>query len=182
MRKIILGLLFASAFLFASNSFASVGLRVNGVFVGTATDLNLGCGSGAQAIVTSDGGIYNVECNANLLTTGAANGGVTSMTTLDSVVSPTFTLVRKAIASLASGGAQTGTLANGIPGEMLSFVITSVGASGTFTLTPATTTGFTNLKFTAAGDQAVLLYVNDTIGWISLGVDGSVTVGHSGNN
>lgn len=182
MRKVFSLLAIAVLLLSSTLSFASVGVRNNGTMVGEATDLNFGCGSGTNAVITADGSIYNINCSPNLNTTGVANGGVTSMTTTDSIVPIAYSLVRKTIASLASGGAQTGTLANGYPGQMLSFFITTVGASGTFTLTPATSTGFTNLKFTAANDQAVLLYVNDTIGWILIGADGSITIGHSGNN
>lgn len=154
-------------------SFASVGVKVNGVSYGTATDLNFGCGSGNSTVVSADNSTFNIQCSPNLATAGIGNSGAVSMTTSDSVVPVGYAFVRKAISNL---GATTGTLANGIPGQIISLFITSVVGSGTWTLTPATATGFTSLKFTAAKDQAILLYVNDTVGWISLGVDGSVTI------
>lgn len=182
MRNYFKVLAIFAMLLICSVSYASVGVRLNGAAVGTATDLNFVCGSGTSSIVTQDGSMYNINCSPNLAATGIANGGATSMVTTDSAVPTTYALVRKAIASLASGGTQTGTLANGIPGQLLSFQITSVGASGTFTITPTTSTGWSTLKFTAQNDQVVLLYVSDTIGWILEGVDGSVTIGHTGNN
>lgn len=182
MKKLLLSLAVLFALLSCSVSFANVGVRLNGTFVGTATDINFVCGTGTNGSVTSDGSIYNVGCSSSLAAAGIANGGAVSMATSDTAVSTSYSLVRKAINLAAGGVAQTGTLANGIPGQVLTILITSVGASGQWTLTPTTTTGFTTLKFTAQNDQAVLLYVSDTVGWIPLGIDGSITIGHSGTN
>lgn len=175
MKKMFSLLAIAGLLLSSTVSFASVGIRNNGTMIGTATDLNFGCGSGTNAVITADGSIYNINCSPNLNTTGVANGGAVSMTTLDSAVSIAYSYTRKAIASLASGGTQTGTLANGYPGQMMTILITTVGSSGTWTLTPTTSTGWASLKFTAAKDLAVLLYVNDTVGWVVASYDGSIT-------
>ena len=69
-----------------------------------------------------------------------------------------------------TGGVEVLTLADGKPGQIL--VINHVADGGNGTLTPTTTTGFTTINFADAGDQAVLLYVNDIIGWIILSVFG----------
>jgi len=176
MKKLFLSLAILAVLLSCSVSFASVGVRLNGSFIGTASDINLVCGSGSNATVTPDGSIYNIGCSSSLAAAGIANGGATSMATSDTVVPTSYAYVRKAINLAAGNVAQTGTLANGIPGQILTMFITTVGASGQFTLTPATATGFTSVKFTAAKDLAVFLYVNDTLGWILLSYDGSITV------
>ena len=69
-----------------------------------------------------------------------------------------------------TGGAEALTLANGYPGQLL--VINLVVDGGDGTLTPATKTGFATIIFADAGDQAVLLYVDDTVGWIIIGLSG----------
>lgn len=63
------------------------------------------------------------------------------------------------------------TLANGDPGQVLVInLVTDGGGAGT--LTPSTATGWATIVFADAGDQAVLLYVDDTIGWVILGLSG----------
>lgn len=69
------------------------------------------------------------------------------------------------------GDAEALTLADGIPSQVLVINLTTDGG-GTGTLTPATLTGFATIVFADAGDQAVLLYVDDSIGWIILGLSG----------
>ena len=63
------------------------------------------------------------------------------------------------------------TLANGDPSQILVINLTTDGG-GDGTLTPATSTGWATIVFADAGDQAVLLYVNDTIGWVIVGLSG----------
>ena len=63
------------------------------------------------------------------------------------------------------------TLANGAPSQILIINLTTDG-NGDGTLTPATATGWLTIVFADAGDQATLLYVNDTIGWVILGLKG----------
>lgn len=63
------------------------------------------------------------------------------------------------------------TLANGEPSQILVInLVTDGGGDGT--LTPSTATGWATIVFADAGDQAVLMYVDDTIGWIVLGLSG----------
>lgn len=131
-------------------------------------------------VKSEDGTVANTQCkdlqvsdgmlsksgNIFLLRSGVANGGATSMTTSDTAVNPSFTFVRKAISS--DPAFQTGTLANGEKGQILTILITEVDGNGTFTLTPTTTTGFTSMIFEGPKDLVTLLYVDDTVGWVPI--------------
>lgn len=69
-------------------------------------------------------------------------------------------------------GAEALTLANGIPGQTLIVnLVTDGGGDGT--LTPANATGFTNVVLADAGDQVVLLYIDDTVGWVLISATGA---------
>lgn len=63
------------------------------------------------------------------------------------------------------------TLADGIPGQVLIINLTTDGG-GDGTLTPTTKTGWLTIVFADAGDQAVLYFVDSTIGWIILSLTG----------
>lgn len=63
------------------------------------------------------------------------------------------------------------TIANGLPGQMCKIII-AVDGGGTGTLTPVASTGWATIVFADAGDQALLMYVDDTVGWIILGLTG----------
>ena len=75
------------------------------------------------------------------------------------------------IVKTTGADAEALTLADALPGQMLVLNLTTDGG-GTGTLTPSTTTGFATIVFADAGDQAVLLYVDDTVGWIIIGLSG----------
>ena len=83
----------------------------------------------------------------------------------DTVIPVTHAVVNK-----TTGGAEALTLANGKPGQVLQIILVADGGDGT--LTPATKTGFATIVFADAGDKATLYYVNDTVGWIILGLSG----------
>jgi hypothetical protein len=76
------------------------------------------------------------------------------------------------VAKTTGADAEALTLANGYPGQILIINLTTDGG-GTGTLTPATATGFSTIAFADALDQAVLLYVDDIIGWIIIGASGA---------
>jgi len=63
------------------------------------------------------------------------------------------------------------TLADGLPGQVLCVELATDGG-GVGTLTPATSTGWATILFADAGDRAVLFYVDDTVGWIIIGLSG----------
>lgn len=76
------------------------------------------------------------------------------------------------VAKTTGGDAEALTLADGSPGQILIINLTTDGG-GDGTLTPATSTGWATIVFADALDQATLLYVDDSIGWIILGAKGA---------
>ena len=81
--------------------------------------------------------------------------------------------VTHAIVKKATGAdAEALTLANGSPGQILVIHLVTDG-NGDGTLTPATATGWATIVFADVKDQAVLFYVDDTVGWIILGLSGT---------
>ena len=78
--------------------------------------------------------------------------------------------VTHAIVNKTTGGVENLTLANGKPGQVLQIIL--VAANGAGTLVPATKTGFISIVLADIGDKATLYYVNDTVGWIILGLSG----------
>ena len=70
-----------------------------------------------------------------------------------------------------TGGAEACTLANGVPGQVL--IINLIVSGGAATITPATMTGFATIVLSAQSDFVSLLYVDDTIGWVILGMGGA---------
>lgn len=75
------------------------------------------------------------------------------------------------VSKTTGADAEALTLADGVPGQVLVVNLATDGG-GDGTLTPATATGWATIVFADAGDQAVLLYVDDTIGWIIIGASG----------
>jgi len=72
--------------------------------------------------------------------------------------------------SKTTGGVEALTLADGVAGQRLSITLVVDGGAGT--LTPATSTGWATIEFADAGDRAELEYVDDTVGWIIVGLSG----------
>lgn len=75
------------------------------------------------------------------------------------------------VAKTTAGDAEALTLANGENGQILTIDLATDGG-GDGTLTPTTKSGFTSIVFADAGDNASLLYVDDTVGWVILGTAG----------
>jgi hypothetical protein len=69
-----------------------------------------------------------------------------------------------------NAGAETNTVANGVPGQMLNIYLTAKG--GASSITPATLTGFATVELDTVGDQVTMMYVDDTVGWIIIGCTG----------
>ena len=155
-------------FCLTSPSFAAVGIKVGNTLDGTATDIKFGSSTGAQ--FTNDGSLWTF----NLLLAGVGNGGAASMTSSTLVVPVANSFVRKSIANDSAFTA--GTLANGVPGQSLTVLISEQLGSETFVITPATATTFTTASFDAAGDLATFLYIDDTSGWCVTSAN-SVTIG-----
>jgi len=80
--------------------------------------------------------------------------------------------VTHAIVQKTTGAdAEALTLADGEPSQVIQISLTTDGG-GDGTLTPATATNFATIVFADAGDTAVLMFVDDTIGWVILGLHG----------
>lgn len=75
------------------------------------------------------------------------------------------------VSKTTGADAEALTLADGIPGQSLIINLATDGG-GDGTLTPTTATGWATIVFADAGDQAVLLYIDDTIGWVIIGLSG----------
>jgi hypothetical protein len=75
------------------------------------------------------------------------------------------------VAKTTGADAEALTLADGTPGQILVVNLVTDGG-GTGTLTPTTKTNWVSVALADAGDQVVLLYVDDTIGWIILSATG----------
>lgn len=80
-------------------------------------------------------------------------------------------LTHPIISKSTGADAEALTLADGVPGQMINIILTTDGG-GSGTLTPTTKTGFATIVFADAGDRAVLMYVDDTVGWIIIGLSG----------
>lgn len=185
MRKLFSFLTLVVLLLYCSVSFASVGIRVNGAPYGTATDINLTCAPGTNSQPTADGSLFNLNCSPNLNESGIANGGATSIASTVTAVPVSFAFVRKVVTTNGDPAFTAGTLANGIPGQVLTIFVPGLSPSaassgGNFTITPVKSTGFATIKLSAIGDIISLLYVDDTVGWIILtydpGASNSITI------
>lgn len=69
------------------------------------------------------------------------------------------------VAKTTGGDAEALTLADGEPGQKLIIYLATDGG-GDGTLTPVTATNWATIVFADAGDQAILFYVDDIIGWV----------------
>ena len=75
------------------------------------------------------------------------------------------------ISKTTGADAEALTLADGLPGQTCTIILATDGG-GDGTLTPATATGWATIVFADAGDQATVYYVDDTVGWIIMGMNG----------
>jgi hypothetical protein len=80
-------------------------------------------------------------------------------------------LTGSVVTKTTGADAEALTIANGEIGQVVHIHVATDGG-GDGTLTPATSTGWATIVFADAGDRASLLYVNDTVGWIILGLSG----------
>jgi hypothetical protein len=130
---------------------------------GLAEDAAFSLGSYEQATFVATSATQWYVTRANALRKGLSGVAAVGGGTLASPVTHRFV-------SKTTGGAESLTLANGFPGQVLSIFLAVDGGDGT--LTPTTKTGFTTITFADAGDTAVLEFVDATVGWIILGLHG----------
>ena len=95
--------------------------------------------------------------------------GVQSMVSGDTAISPSYRYISKIMYT----NGQIGTLANGVSGQVIIIEAASVTNSGTFVITPTLKTGFATVTLAAALDSVTLLYVDDTYGWVVVGIRGA---------
>lgn len=127
----------------------------------------------ASSLFAWDSGAWDSgKFSAGLIGTGYIGGGATDMPSGITAVPLNYSLVKK---TYANGVNESGTLVDGILGQVIKIVIDCVNTSGNFVLTPTTKAGFTSLTFAEKGDQATLLFLDNTNGWIIIGETG-VTV------
>lgn len=160
-----------SAFLFVlmlcSPALASVGVKVDLTEKGAATDIKLK-GTGTNEQITIDGS----DLKFNLVLAGVDNTGTTSVNSSTADISATgYSLVYKDTPTTL----QRGTLSAGRPGQILT-VILAVDGGGNYELTASTKTGWYFVTFDDAKDRATFLYVDDTVGWIIISLDGATNM------
>jgi len=120
----------------------------------------------SDGFLSDEGGYY-------LIRTGFVGTSGTSMTTSDTAVPLSYVFVKKAIASSSNPGFDTGTLADGEMGQMITIFTTEGDGTSTYTLTPTTKTGFNSLVFYGPDDFATLIYIGDVAGWIIIAESGT---------
>ena len=113
-----------------------------------------------------------VNFQTNLVAMGRIGGASTasSSSTSISAAALTFSVWLKHVgggAGLDTTGVGT-VLPNGTDGQTLTVLVQGLQGTGSWDITPDTKTGFTSLTCDAVGEFATLVYVNDTVGWITL--------------
>lgn len=76
------------------------------------------------------------------------------------------------VSLVTTTGASTGTLGDGTPGQTKTVILVTDG--GDYVLTPGTFANGTTVTLDDANDYIKLIYVDSTIGWVSLGGSGTV--------
>lgn len=128
-------------------------------------------GLSVSSILAWDSGAWDSgKFSSGLIGTGYINGGVFSMAAGVLAIPLNYGVVSKTITSASD---EAGTLANGIQGQMIKIILATKGSSGNYVLTPTTKTGYATITFNTAGDQATLLFVDNTVGWIIVGETGT---------
>lgn len=116
-----------------------------------------------DGLLSDEGGFFLLRSSSGTSTT--------SMTSATTTVPVAYKHVRKAIAS--DPAFSQGPLPDGTAGQILIIEITENYGTGTFTVTPETSTGFSTLIFEGPNDRVSLLFVDDENGWVILN-NGSV--------
>lgn len=125
---------------------------------------------GTSAFAWDSGAWNSGKFSAGLVGTGYIGGGASDMAAGVLAIPLNYGVIRKTITSASD---EAGTLADGIQGQMIKIILTTRSSSGNYVLTPTTKTGYATITFNTAGDQATLLFVDNTIGWIIVGETGT---------
>lgn len=106
---------------------------------------------------------------------GASILSLASSSTVIGVASVPYAYILKNIGGGGGLDVAGSVLPNGIPGQVLTILITGLQSGGTWKVTPTTKTGFQSVTFDTKGDSATFKYLDDTNGWLLDGAFG-VTV------
>ena len=158
MKKIF-ALILAGIFALAVPAHATVKVNVDGVNKGHVNTVDYTGGT-----VTKVGDKITVPIvDSTMIAAGLANGGATSMASSTTAVPVSYGYINMAITT-ADPAFAAKTLADGKKGKIL--IIHAYTGSSTTTITPVTSYGWSVATFNAVDDQLVLLWLNDTDGWI----------------
>ena len=183
MKKIITGILFV-ILCFVNTSYANLTnneiVELNNATPGTFK-AKLGTVLAAEQ-ASIDVNTSNVSTNSTNITT-AQNTADTALGRIDNVTLKFLTTNDTSICTITSlayvrkyvgTGNEGMTLGAGDTLQILTFAL-AVGGGGQFSITPDTSSGFDQINFTAAGDNATLRYVGSSIGWTLIGLGTSDT-------
>ncbi len=159
-KNLILALMFGLIVSFATPSFASLGVKLDGGVQTAVKTINL---TGPTALTKTNGALNIPVVDSTMIAAGAANGGATSMLSATTAVPVTFAHVNMQITT-SDPAFSAKTLVDGVKGQLL--IIHAYSGAQTTTITPATSTAFSVLTFNAVDDQVTLLFVDSSTGWM----------------
>ena len=166
MKKIFFVAL-AALLAFAPVSFASIGTQQDGEERGQAGVLNFTDGltlTGNEN--TKDLGLAGIGGALDLNGRGRNDilVKVSSSTPIDAN-ELSYSIIHKSIGALGVDSVGT-TLADGVDGQEITFLITGLVASGTWKLTPTNASGFVSVTFDAKGDLLTLQWLATAGKWV----------------
>jgi len=172
--KKLFAIVLTVALLFSASSvFASVGYKKDGVDVGAAADINI-----VSGLSELSGSVVNLYAN------GYKSGVTTNVSSESNLTSAALAYgVIQKVAPDSTADVQV-ALANGTAGQMLTIIVTTGAvttagdwiitddgiAPGVFTMTK---TGWDDIAMDTANEMVTLLYLDDTYGWIIVGISGA---------
>ena len=151
-------LLLLAVLLICPPVFASVGIQKDGEMEGAATNINF-----SSDEYSNDGSTFNVPVNLDLIVAGINKGDVTVVVTGPTALPSSYKL---AIVYITT---KTLTLADGLPGQVMTIIGMPLTDKGTVTLTATTKYGWTSAAIADVKDSITLHYIDDTYGWVIVG-------------
>ena len=183
MIALVLAMVFALSLAFATMTFYDDGVKVNGEFrSANFVNSTVASAGNGQATVTPNNAdtTGDLTFQTNLLANGRYGDATVIMQSSSTPIGSAqlaYAVVQKRVGG-AGGLDETdgGTrLDDGsFSGQTIVFVDILQEASGSWILTPDTTTGFTTVTLNAVGEFVTLLWVDSTVGWVIQGTNGAV--------